>query len=88
MRDIANLNKEVDNNESPEVKLIDEMVVSRQIESHYKVEINGKEVCVSVYENFDEFDCEKDVEIFKGKELLTDDEEEIVLDFIEDLKGE
>jgi hypothetical protein len=70
------------------IKLLDEQIVSRRIEKHYKVEINGKEVLVSHYENFDEFDCENDTEIFKYKEPLTEDEKDEVLNFVNDLIGE
>jgi hypothetical protein len=64
------------------IKIIREGVVTQEIEKHFEVEINKKRVCVSTYLKLDEFGQEGDTEIFKGKDLLTDKEQEQVIDFI------
>ena len=68
------------------IKLKDTLVVSQQIEKHFKVIINDKEVCVSKYNRDNEFGIEADMEIFKGKELLSEEEQEEVIDFVNDLE--
>jgi len=64
------------------IELKEAKTVKFEEEKHYKILINGKEVWVTSYHNEDEFGCEGDTEIFKGKELLTEDEEEAVLEYI------
>ena len=49
------------------------------LETQWKIEINGKEVWVA---KFMDMDWLVDWEIFKGKELLTEDEQEIVVDWV------
>jgi len=67
------------------IQKIDEVIVSQQKETHYKLKINEKEICVSKYIKADNFDYENDTEIFKGKELLSEEEIDEVNDFINDL---
>ena len=66
------------------IKLLGEQVVSERKETHYKFNINGKEILVSKWSEYDEFGADGDVDIFKGKELLTEEEEEQVLTYIEE----
>ena len=65
------------------IELIDTQVIESSEEKHYKIIINNKEVWVNKWYKNNEFGFEGDTEIFKGKELLTEEEEEQVLDFIE-----
>lgn len=57
-------------------------VVEKKEEKHYKIMINEKEVWISKWYKDDEFGFEGDTEIFKGRELLTEEEQEAVLDFV------
>ena len=66
------------------IKLLGEQLVSERKEVHYKLNINGKEVWVSQWNEYDEFGSEGDIDIFKGKELLTEDEKEQILTYIEE----
>jgi len=66
--------------------LTDELIVSLKVEKHFKLYIDGKEILVSKYINNDEFDNEAETEIFKGKELLTEEEQEEVIDYVNDLE--
>lgn len=68
-----------------EIELKDNITVSQEEEKHFKLLVNGNEICVSIYKKFDEFGCESDIEIFKGKELLTEEEQEEVIEYIENL---
>ena len=65
----------------------EETIVSQAMERHFKIIINGKEVWVNKWYSTDEFNpCgEGDTEIFKGKELLTEEEQEEVIDFVNEL---
>jgi hypothetical protein len=68
------------------IKLIETVTVSRRIEKQYKIDVDGHEIWVSKYESFNEFDNDYDFEIFKGKEFLTEDDEENLIDFLETLE--
>jgi len=60
-------------------------VVSQSIEEHFEVSINKKIVWVSRYSAFGEYiPLESETEIFKGKEMLTKDEVEEVVAFVEE----
>lgn len=61
-----------------DIKIIESEKVT-PLETQWKIEINGKEVWVTKWLDFDW--C-VDWEIFKGKELLTEDEQEIVVDWV------
>lgn len=65
----------------------EETIVSQSMERHFKIFINSKEVWVSKWYSTDEFNpCgEGDTEIFKGQELLTEGEQEEVIDFVNEL---
>lgn len=65
------------------IDLIESKLVSSEEEKHYRIIINDKEVLVSKWHKEDNFGFDGDTEIFKGQELLTEEEEEAVLDFIE-----
>jgi hypothetical protein len=67
------------------IEVTNDVIVSSSMERHFKVAINGKEVYVSKWHKQDEFDTEGDIEIFKGAELLTEDEQEEVISFVENL---
>jgi hypothetical protein len=74
-----------------DIKLTESRVVSQKYEKHYKILINGKEVYVSKWFSDDEFGFEGDTEIFKGQELLTEEEQEAILNFVNETladKGE
>jgi len=68
-----------------DIKLKEQIIVSQEKEIHFKLDINGKETYVSKYSKNDEFGVEGEVEIFKGKEFLSPEEQEEVLDFINEL---
>lgn len=51
------------------------------LESHYEIEINGK---VVQFAKWQDIDWMIDYEIFNGKELLNEDEEEEVIEFIDE----
>lgn len=60
-------------------------MVSQEIEEHFEVTINEKTVWVSRYRKFGEhITPEAETEIFKGKEMLTEDEFEEVIAFVEE----
>ena len=69
------------------VEKTEEKIVSQSMETHFKIIINGKEVWVNKWYNTDEYNpCgEGDTEIFKGAEFLTEEEQEEVIDFVNDL---
>jgi len=74
-----------------DIKLTESRVISQKYEKHYKILINGKEVYVSKWFNDNEFGFEGDTEIFKGQELLTEEEQEAILNFVNETladKGE
>ena len=68
-----------------EIKIKEKEVVSYEKEVHYKVSVNGKEVWVTKW--FSENNIsgyEGDTEIFKGEELLTDEEKDAVITAIQE----
>jgi hypothetical protein len=67
-----------------QIKLKDKKSISRKEETHYKILINGKEVWVNKWFEDNEFGFEGDTEIFKGKELLNEEEQEAVLNYVEE----
>lgn len=68
-----------------EIELDNKEIVEQRTETHYEVTVNGKTVWVSHFVSFGEhLETENETEIFKGEELLTDEEIEAVLDFIEE----
>ena len=67
------------------IKLKDDLLISQVKEMHYKLDINGKEIWVNRWSKWDELDTDGDTEIFKGKELLSEEEQEEVIDFVNDL---
>jgi len=67
------------------IKLKDTLIVSREEEIHYKIIINNKEVWVTKWFKDNEFGFDGDTEIFKGKELLTEEEQDEVSDFINEV---
>jgi len=69
------------------IKLIESVVVSRRIETQFKIEFNENEIWVSKFENYSEFDNDYEFEIFKGQEFLTEEDEENIIDFVETLEG-
>jgi len=64
------------------IELIERQVVYSKEEIQYKININNKEVLVSKWYEEDDFGFEGDTEIFKGQELLTEEEQEAVLDYV------
>ena len=69
------------------MKLQEETLVYFKQERHFKIDVNGKEIWVSkwVEQDGEFYQMDGDIEIFKGKELLSEDEIEEVLEFVEDL---
>ena len=65
-----------------DIKLKNKKLVVDEEEKHYKIVINGKEVWVTKWYREDEFGFNGDTEIFKGQELLTEEEQEAVLDYV------
>lgn len=51
------------------------------LESHFEIEINGK---IVQFAKWQDMDWMIDYEIFNGKELLNENEEEEVLEFIDE----
>lgn len=68
-----------------DIKIKETLVVSNEREEHYRLEIGNKEILVSRYIKSNEFGIENETEIFKGKELLTEEEQEEVIEFMENL---
>lgn len=69
------------------IKLKEQKCVVSQEEWQYKVEINGKEVWVSKWHSFSDnlfSSPEGDIEFLKGEKLLTEEEKEEVLDYIQE----
>lgn len=64
----------------------DKIIVSQEIEEHYKINVNGKEVLVSKFSKSDEFGIEGDTDIFKGKESLNEEEQIEVINFVNELR--
>jgi len=56
------------------ITLKDKTTVYHEVETHFKLDVNGKEVWVSVYSKYDEFGVDNNTEIFKGKSDLTEEE--------------
>ena len=69
-----------------QIELKETQMVARKIEIHYKVVINGKEVWVNKWEEFNELEIDAGIEFFQGEELLTEEEKEVVIEYIEDEK--
>ena len=67
------------------IELKDSLIVCQEKEEHFKIIINNKEIWVSKYSKCDEFGIEGDIEIFKGEELLSEEEKEEVINYIEDI---
>jgi len=65
------------------IELIERRLVAEKVEEHFKVKINGKEVWINKWYETDSDFTAGDSEIFKGEELLTEEEKEEVLDFVE-----
>ena len=65
------------------IKLKEKATVTQETENHYKIIINDKEVWVSKHFKHDEFGIENDTEIFKGEELLTEEEQDEVIEFVD-----
>lgn len=60
-------------------------VVSQEIEEHFEVTVNEKTVWVSRYSKFGEhISPEAETEIFEGKEMLSEEEEDEVMMFVEE----
>lgn len=68
------------------IKLKESLIVSSEKEVHLKLIVNNKEVWLSKYSKVDNFGTEADVDFLKGKELLNEEEEDAVMDFINDLE--
>ncbi len=60
-------------------------IVCQEIEEHFEVTVNNKTVLVSRYSKSGEhISPEAETEIFEGKEMLTEDEIEEVIAFVEE----
>jgi hypothetical protein len=64
------------------IELKDKQTVARREEVHYKIVINGKEVWISKWQEYDEYGADGDTDIFKGIETLSEEEQEEVIDFV------
>ncbi len=68
-----------------EIELGRAEIVEQKSEIHYEVIVNSKTVQVSRYVSFGEhISPEAETEIFQGKEMLTEDEFEEVIAFVEE----
>ena len=65
-----------------EIKKLEEKTVVFKEEKHFKLLVNGKEIWVSKWFKEGEFGTDGDTEIFKGEELLTEEEIDEVTDYI------
>ena len=70
------------------IKLKDQLLINTEREEHFKVEINGKEVWVNKWHKIDNelAITDGDTEIIKGEELLNEEEQEEVIDFVNQIK--
>jgi len=66
------------------IKLKEQIIVSQEMERQFKLDINGKEILVSRWQITNEFETDGAIEIFKGKELLTKEEQEEVFNFVDE----
>lgn len=67
------------------LKMTEETTVSKSMEQHFKIVINNKEIYVNKWYQLDELGTDGDTEIFKGKDLLTEEEQEEVINFVNEL---
>jgi hypothetical protein len=67
------------------IKILHEEIVQSVEEKHFKLDVNGKEIWVSKWHEFSNMPgttSDGGTDIIKGNELLSEDEEENVMDFI------
>jgi len=64
------------------IELKDTQIIQRKEETHYKIIINGKEVWVNKWFEDNEFGFEGATDFIKGQELLTEEEQEAILDYV------
>lgn len=66
------------------IKIVESKLVCETVEEHFKVIVNGKEVWINKWHrsdnDLDQYDG--DTEIYKGLELLTEEEQEAVIDYV------
>jgi uncharacterized protein YlzI (FlbEa/FlbD family) len=69
------------------IKLKDRLLIGEKVEEHFKVEINEKEIWINRWKEIDNelAITDGDIEIIKGEKLLTEEEKEEVIDYINDL---
>jgi len=65
-----------------QIELKNKQVIERKEETHYKIIINGKEVWVNKWFEDNEFGFEGATDFIKGQELLTEEEQEAILDYV------
>lgn len=68
------------------IELKEKEMVAHKTEYHYKIIVNGKEVWVNRWQNYDEFGMEGDTVIFKGEEKLTEEEKDEILNFMQEVE--
>ena len=64
------------------IELKDTQIIQKKEETHYKIIINGKEVWVNKWFEYNEFEFEGATDFIKGQELLTEEEQEAILDYV------
>ena len=74
---------------APVIKLKDEILIEKRIEKHYKLDVNGKEIWINQYSSYtnNPEDTDGGTEIFKGKDKLTDEEEESAMEYMDDMQN-
>lgn len=70
-----------------EIKLQENILISSMEERHYRLLVGEKEIVVSNWYNFDGNGLDINVEIIKGAELLSEQEEEEVVEYVEKLRN-
>jgi len=74
---------------APVIKLKDGILIEKRIEKHYKLDVNGKEIWINQYSSYtnNPEDTDGGTEIFKGKDKLTDEEEESAMEYMDDMQN-
>ena len=79
--------KEESKGEAAAIEVKESICVASKEEWHYKVIVNGKEILVSKWHDYNEMGAESGIDIFKGEGQLSQQERDEVWDYISDQKG-
>jgi len=68
------------------IKLTEQLLIAEKREVHYKLDFNGNEIWVNKWHEIDNelAMTDGDTEIIKGIELLSEEEQEEIIEFVND----